>query len=1004
MLKAIIERRIVVLLISILIVIAGVYSAMTLPIRIQPAVEAPFIKVSATVDPEVDIDKMEEEVTFPIENFVLNKNIVKEVLVTTNTKKMDMTIMLKDGSKDKDIDRLLQDVQQKLNGVSIDLDDSEVKRYSTADQEFMAIAIIPDDIHDVRVRDEVEDVLVSELQDIPDMKRVSHRIDMYDENYIFELRPEKVRSLERASMIADELKQSFSSPLLGSLSYEGEEYRVKSEADITNNGDIAQYRLQNGDPLTDLVNVTFERDIEDLVNKVNGKPYYNISLYISKTASEVKVAEQVREKMLELHGEQSSSWDYIYAWDSSEFISQAVKELIINIMIGSVVAALILLIIFRSIKTMMIIALSIPVCIMTTLIAINLYDFSINIVTLIGLGIGTGMIVDACIVVLENIFKKIQDGLSRLDAVVEGTKEVIGPVFSSVLTTVAVFVPFGALEGEIGKMAVEMAVTVTVSLITSLVVSITVIPIFSFRLIDKQEKESSFTNKVMNFYEKVLYYCLKRKARIFLFFIVVLVGSVYYLVVFVPKNYIPAVSPRELFVRYEIDENSSFDLNKQLMDETAEQIQEVQGVGDVFYWSNKDESHRGTFVIHYLPKNEMPVSDDEVNEQVKDIIENKIPYSFFSLGNGQQNTEGQTQISLTATQMDAILNGLPAIKDEVRILNGVTGVESTISEKSKQWVLDFSREQLLHYGIPRQEVEQYLSLVLNGIRDIDIKINGEDRKAEIVFPEMYRQTSDALYNIPIKENTYVTLDDVAELSLEPTSSNRVRTDGEYETTLTVYHEKENKDKVVAQLDSYIQGVSGDVKVEFAGREAQQSEGFQSLFNALLVALAVVFLILTVQFNRLRQPLIIFISLLFTGIGISLGFILTGRTFDIMAMIGVVMLAGIVVNNSIVLIDFINKNRDRYEDLRTAVLEGAKARLRPIFTTTLTTVGGLIPMLIGGTNTSEFQTPIATAVVFGLLFSTFISLLLVPMLYEVFERKSKNHRKSEHKEVEEVPGV
>lgn len=999
LLKAIIERRIIVVLISAIIIAAGIYAAFTLPVRIQPAIDAPILTVSASVEKEIELDKMEDEVALPLENLAMNESFVKEVRVTTDTKNVSMIVILKDSVEANKVDRLQQDLQQKLNSVNIDLESSSVNRISTADYEFMNIAIFPDNLSNEAVQNEIKDIIVPQLREIGEVRKVSHNVDLYEKKYVFELKEEKVRSLQKATMIAEEVKQSFSSPLLGTMHYGGDDYRVRSEAFINSEEDLVNYRLQTGERLQDLVSVHIEQESDDYFQSMNGKPYYEIALIVSKTASEVEVSKQVREVMDNIYDSKTSAWEYEYIWDGSTFVTQSVKELVINILIGSVVAAIVLLVIFRSVKTMLVIGLSIPICVTASLASMKVFGYSINMVTLIGIGIGTGMIVDACIVVLENIFKYIQKGIySKIDAVVLGTKEVIGPVFASILTTIAVFAPFVTLEGEIGKMAVQVSTVITVSLITSLLVSLTVIPIAAFNLVEVQKEASPFGVRLMGAFEKFLRFCLNRKWSFISIFVVLLVVSVYYLIAFVPKNYIPNVTPRELSIRYEIDENIDLELSKEILEEAAKKIQNVPGIDKVFYWTNENQSHMGRFYIHYLPTNEMPKSDEEVNEDVKNIVDETIPYSFFSMGQGQNDTAGQTEISVTSTSMSSILNVIPQIKEEVKLVGGVTGVESSVSDETKEWVIDFSKEQLQYYQLARQEVEQYVSLVLGGINDIDIKMNGKESTADIRFPQHYRESSHALYELPINEGVAVTLKDVSNLRQDPTARERERKDGQYEATLTIYHDVELKDRVVSQLETLIsRSNTSDVQVAFAGREKQQSEGFQNLFIALIVALAVVFIILTFQFNRLRQPIIIFISLLFTGIGISLGFIITGRVFDIMAMIGVIMLAGIVVNNAIVLIDFINQHRYEYESIREAVVAGAKERMRPILTTTLTTIGGLIPMLIGGSNTSDFQTPIATAVVFGLLFSTLISLIFVPMLYEMFESRKRKVSKTRNAE-------
>jgi len=866
---------------------------------------------------------------------------------------------------------------------------SEVKQYSTADNTFMALAFVPADPEDEKTRDELKNVVFAELAKIPEIRSVTDQLENFEYTYKFALKPEKVRSLETAAGIIEEIKSSFASSLLGSVSYGGENYRVRSQAGISSAAELESYRLSSGDRLGDVVEVSLERPADRQVSKHNNATYYEAELTIAETASEVKIAKKVNKTLQDLYENRQTDWEYYPIWDSSAFIGQAVNELVKNIIIGSIVAAVILLLVFKSFRTMLIIGVSIPICILTTFLAMKLFNFSINIITLMGLGIGTGMIVDACIVVLENIFRKLQAGEKRLEAVLNGTAEVRGPVASSILTTIAVFVPISFLEGMVGEMMKQMAITISISLIASFLVAMVLIPVLAMFWAERKEPETGQTRGIA-FYERLLHFFLARKKRVIIGFVLTLGLALFLLIAFVPKNYLPDVSERALYVRYQIEEKTDFDFAKKMMEEVAGRVLAVEGVQDVIYWSSENNSHTAGFYVHYLPVKEMTRSDEDVNAEIAEIFADTVPYSFISIGSGQSDTAGKLSLSLTSDSMGSLLRESPHIQEELQLLPGVTGVESDVLQGSEEWIIDFSPEQLAYYGLRRSEVERYLSLVMRGEPELTLRIDGEEKKASLVFPEIYRKSSDAFYLLPLVENQRVTVDDVAGLTLQPAEQNRLRQNESYHSNLTVFYQPENRDELLNLVGTLIENKKGgEVQISFAGREQDQQEAFVNLGIAMAVSFAAVFLILTVQFNRLAQPFLIMLSLPFAMIGVSIGFLTTGRTFDAVATIGVIMLIGIVVNNAIVLIDFINKNRNSYSTLRAAIVEAAKIRLRPNLTTTVTTIGGLFPLFVGGTSTSNFQTPIATAVLFGLFFSTAVSLLFLPVLYEIFEsRKEK----------------
>ncbi|HZG85643.1 efflux RND transporter permease subunit [Paenibacillus sp.] len=987
MMTKMLKRPAIVLLLSVMTAAFGAIAMLTLPIKLQPSVSAPYITAMAVVDKELSLDEMEKQIALPLETAVVHNAFVKDVNVTTTTSTVMVDVVLKDSATEEDIAQAKDDLTQAMNSLNVELDVSDVRQYSTADQMVMMIAVTSDAPDQEKVRSELRDIVVPELRKLPGVSKVEHSLNWYDVSYVFELKPEKMSSLQQTARVVDEIRGAFSQPLLGNLEYDGGQYRVRSEALIGGQAELASYRLSSGSMLADLADVREDRPADHNYAMRNGQPYYEISIFATEDASEVKVSERVRAKLAALNDGAATSWSYVFPWDASAFIGSAVKELALNIAIGALVAAAVLYAVFRSIRIMMVIGFSIPLCMFATFIGMSAFGYSINIITLMGIGLGTGMVVDACIVVIENIFRKMGEGLPRQEAVVQGTKEVIAPVISSIVTTICVFVPIGMLDGMIGEFMKQLALTITVSLLASLVVAATLIPILTSRWV-QPPKESNKRNRVLEGYERMLRFGLRFRWGTLLTFVAVLAVSLYALIAFVPKNYIPNVSDRSLYIEYEVDRNIDYATARGLAETAAARIADVDGVMDVFYWGNDRETHRGTLIILYDPRDTMTRSDEAVNEDIEAVIERTIPYTLLSIGQGQGDMSGRMEVSVTAASMKSLSEEADAIAESLRLLPGVTGVQAPLSDEGKEWVIRFSPDRLEYHNITRGEVEQYISLVLNGVDDIELTMDGDTATARVEFPTVYRQTSDALYKLPLRSDSSLTVEDVADLALVDAESSRVRKDGIYESTLTVYYDEADKASVVERVTAFVSEYrSAEAQVAIAGTQQEQNEAFSKLLVAVGVAFSAVFLVLVMQFNRLRQPLLIMLSLPFAMIGVALGFLLSGRVFDIMAMIGIVMLVGIVVNNAIVLIDFINKSRDAHPDIESAVIAGCKLRMKPILTTTLTTAGGLVPMFIGGTETSDFQTPIATAVIFGLLFSMFVSLYLVPVLYLMIDGRA-----------------
>ncbi len=984
MIKALIQRPAIIFLIAILLLSAGIASMMFLPVKLQPIVSEPNIVVNVIAEKEMDISIMEAQISLPLENVAIHSDIVKHIRTTTDTRRARLHIEIKDTAKEKQLDDLKEELNKRISSSSIAIQSHEITQSSTADQTFMQIAILPKDFDDLLVQQELRNSVVPELGNIPGVRQVTHQLMDYQMEYIMQLDSQHMQGIQSTLATIQDIRQGLMRPMLGTL--QGVE-TVRSEAMISNRLTLEQFQLSNGQRVRDIFSIQSRIPAQDqFFNGLNGSETYMISLNISKTADELEMSSLVRAQMDRLFANQLTEWEYVYVWDSSEFIGQAIKEVVTNILLGAIVAILLLLLIFRSIKTTLIIGISIPISLCTALMMMYLFEYSINIVTLIGLGLGTGMIVDACIVVLENIFKKMEQGLDKLEAIIEGTKEVATPVFTSVLTTVVVFIPIGYLDGVVGAMGKELALTVIVSLIASLGVALTMIPIFSYYLM-KPSKPSKVHEKMVYHYGRLLAFLLNRKLFVILSFIIVLSASLFVLIQYVPKNYMPNVSERAYYVRYDVEKGINMVENKIIMEETSAYILEIPGVENVFYWGNSDRPERGNFYIHYWPRSVMPTSDEAVNEAVNDVITEYIDFVSARFSAGQSDTSGQLQLSLTSNSMFTILDQIPAIEQDLHEISGLHSVEWNQLQDREEMIIDFSANQLREAGLDRDQVEQYVSLILSGVPTMTLFEQNEERSLNLTFPNEFSRNSSGLRQLSLTETS--TLEDVAEFRFASAESVRVRKDGQYEMELVVYIDAEYKDAILDEIQTLInQRANSQVELSFAGAQRQQTEAFNKLILAALAAFAVIFVILTAQFNRFRQPFMIMMTLPFTLIGVCLGFIITGRQFDILAMIGVVMLIGIVVNNSIVLIDFINKRLAIYDSPREAIIDAAKTRMRPIFTTSFTTIGGLIPMFIGGSNSSDFQTPIATAVIFGLLFSTLVSLILLPVVYDLFEGKRR----------------
>jgi multidrug efflux pump subunit AcrB len=285
--------------------------------------------------------------------------------------------------------------------------------------------------------------------------------------------------------------------------------------------------------------------------------------------------------------------------------------------------------------------------------------------------------------------------------VIEGTNEVIAPVTSSVLTTLAVFVPVAFIDGIIGQYLKELALTVSVSLVTSLFVAFTVIPLLSNRMLGAA-KPSGMMERVQTAYGKALTYALKRKWRTLFAFTLLLGASLYALLADVPKGFFPNITDRSLFIEYELDEKVAFETNKQLMAAAVEHLVTVNGVKDVLYWGSEQNANSGRLIVLYQARENMTRSDEEVNGEIRQWFADNFPHVSWWIGAGQADTSGKLDLSVTGASMQAIIAAGPAITEELKLIPGVNGVEARLADTASEWLIDFSPEQLAYYRFRRR--------------------------------------------------------------------------------------------------------------------------------------------------------------------------------------------------------------------------------------------------------------------------------------------------------------
>ena len=769
--------------------------------------------------------------------------------------------------------------------------------------------------------------------------------------------------------------------------------------------------------LNDIADVSLKYKEAASISKTNGESSINISIQKESGTNTVNVANTVIKKIKNLD-EELLNTDINIVMNQAEFIEESIQNVLRNAVIGGVLAILVLYIFLRNIRTTVIIGTAIPVSIIATFILLYFNNITLNLMTLGGLALGIGMLVDNAIVVLENIYRFRQNGESRKDAAIKGAKEVAMAVTASTLTTIAVFILIVFVGGMTASVFRELALTITLSLLTSLLVSLTLIPMLSskFLKVDRiQDKEN--TSKVRLFervyslfdklfykvelrYKKVLGWSLRHRKITVLTAVVIFTASIAS-ILSVGAEYFPAIDRGEFSINVNLPQGSKLSETDNIITIIEKRLQEIEevntvvsniGTGGVMSFGS-GAKNRGSLQVSLVKHSDRSIDTTYIVEEVRDFV-SKIPGADIEVEE-QSSAMGMGGFSQAPLVIDVKGDDIDILReiseDFIKILNQVEGtreVKSDLSEGVPEVQITTNRLKTSVYGLTTAQIASSVKNTLLGRTATRYKYRGSEIDVIVKGDERFSQGLTNLKQLSIQTpiGTYVSLNELADVKVEigPTSINR---DNQVRviriTSQIVGRDLGSVTKDVEEKIRNYDLLTG-YSYEFGGENEEIESAFYDLRLALILAVVLVYMILASQFESIIHPFTIMLSVPLAFGGGALGLFLTGKSLSVPALIGFILLAGIVVNNAIVLVDYINTRRGYDEDRTSAVLNSGSIRLRPILMTTLTTVLGLVPLSLGIGEGAELQAPLAVSVIGGLLLSTLLTLVFVPVVYTIID--------------------
>lgn len=752
--------------------------------------------------------------------------------------------------------------------------------------------------------------------------------------------------------------------------------------------------------LSELADVYLEKKSQSTIAKANGEPCVVLSVIKQSDANEVEAAKAVQ-KVLATIQEDKPNFDFMVVYDSSEYIMGAANSAIQNILMGVVLSAIVVFLFLRRMGPTLAIGIAMPFCILTVFVVMKFFDITLNMISLGGIALGVGMIVDNSIVVLENIYRYTADGHSRFDACVKGAKEVALPVMASTLTTIAVFLPIGLAGGIAGMMFKDFCLTITFLLLGSLLIAMTLVPLLSYFLLDEakvrrrrlghDEKAPPFSNILTAMRQKymvVLRYFIRKR------WVAVLVsgGLVVLFVVSCLSTesvLLPDVDQGQINVSISVPVGTEAEQSMAFADKVAVLIEEnCPELDSLCYYT---ETASASIIVNLVKKNERDRSSKEVAASLRDATRD-VAGCKISVSAGSMMTMGSSgtpiSVKISGDSYGVLTQIANELKTQIAVLPGAINVKSSVEDATPAVKVKVKRDTAAMYGMNIATIGGAVRAELSGTTATTMTLDGNDIEVVIRGNESAAASLDALRSMPITLGTggQVPLSTLAEVVVELSPQTITRFDQSRQVDITGDIDETDMTTMNRQISEILAAydMPEGYSAETGGSYSDMQDSFGDLILALVIALGLVYFVLASQFESFIMPVIVMMILPIALTGALFGLPLTGSDLSMTAIVGLIMLSGVVVNASIILVDYIKVRRLMGESKEDAILHACPLRIRPIMMTTMTTVLSMVPMSLGLGEGGELMQPMSIVMISGMIIATVTTLFFTPVYYSLLD--------------------
>lgn len=992
-----ISRKVIVYLLTVFILLAGLGSVFTFKRELMPKANFPQISVSISGD-SIPPEEIEEKVTKPIEKELKSLANIEKYHSTIYSGGTTITITTAE-EKGTEVKTDVQGIVNRLrNSFPAEMENVVINQASFGEEFLMALALTGKDlptiynISKLSIKERIEEIDGVKEVIITDAN-LSNKIEItFNPSKLegYQITPEQVMS---------ELQRVNWKKAIGTLSNDSFDTVIEVDNTLKAVQDIHQIIIS-----TPLGNVPLSElaTIKDLRGKnkeaaffYNGQDFIDMTVIKAEGSDVIKTVEKINEVIDQINKEAQDQYKIHVYIEAASFIKHAINNLGRDASIGGALAILILLIFLKNWRVTLVIATTLPLSVMMTFLAMKFGGYNIDLVSLISLSLSMGLIVDAGIVVLESIYHFRERGEDLKASIIKGVKEVLTPVLTSQFTIVIVFLPlvFANIGGvEFIPIMMTITFTVTVAILSSTIAALFFVPVFCEHFLKNDKKiesaELSLVRKsvLIEWFVSILTIALRHRWKTIIVAFLVLISAAL-LASQVKMGSVNNINENYVAGHIKLYKGSSYETTNNVALEAEAKLRNIPEVKEVFVIAQDENIN-----LHMLLYGKSEVKEKRSKEMMLSDINNALNSvkgtERISVGFGG-GSESPIQLEVKGKDFDTMRKLSDEMIVALKTIKGVQNPRSDFSDSVEKVVLIPKHDVLQQLGLDEQAVMTQLNSWINPQHLTEITIEDLEFDVTARYPEELMSHPEELKRVMITAPSGVQfpLTSIMEWKVSKSLEQIRHKEGERVATIQAELLGSDLGTVNKEIQKILSTMSipNGYKVEIAGALKTQSESMMSALLVFIGAIALIYVVMVGQFNRLSHPFLIMLTLPMAIVGVVVGMVITGRELNELAMVGVIMLIGIVVSNAILLIDRINILRERDGlELNQAIIEGTKNRVRPVLMTKLTAILGMVPLALALSEGSSLEAPLATVVIFGLAFHTLITLILLPVLYSVFE--------------------